>query len=164
MAQRGRLGGCLPQLVLAVAKCENAGMYRENDPPPPPDPLEAGRKATKTCAQMQVGLAIMNLLTFVLLTIQFSVYKPPPLLNVPPESLHEWRVTALLCGIAYVVLFGGWGLLNAWGLRKRSKLARWSSIAYAAAIMATCCAWPIGGFLLYMLLRRDMKTYFDERA
>jgi hypothetical protein len=61
----------------------------------------------------------------------------------------------------YVLVFGAWGVLNAWGLGKKKKVARWSSIAFAAATMATCCAWPFGGFLLYMMLRRDVKAYFD---
>jgi hypothetical protein len=139
-------------------------MYRQNAPPPPPDPREAARQATKNCAQMQVGVAILHVISFALLLLQFSFYKPPPQFQVPIEIVQEWRLTALLAGVSYVLVFGTWGILNAWGLGKRSRAARWSSIAFAAATMATCCAWPFGGFLLYMLLRRDVKSYFDEPA
>jgi hypothetical protein len=136
-------------------------MYRENVAPPPPDPLEAGRQAVKNCAMMQLGLAALHTVTLLLLVVQFSVYKPPAALNVPPELFHEWRWYALLAGVAYVLVFGGWGALNAWGLGKKSKIARWSSAAYALATVMTCCAAPIGGFLLYLLLRRDVAEYFE---
>jgi hypothetical protein len=135
-------------------------MYRENVAPPPPDPREAGRQAVKNCAMMQLGLAGLHTVTLLLLVVQFAVYKPPAALNIPPEVFHEWRLVMLLAAIAYVVVFGGWGALNAWGLGKKSKVARWSSVVYALATVMTCCAAPIGGFLLYLLLRRDVAEYF----
>jgi hypothetical protein len=136
-------------------------MYRENAPPPPPDPMVAARQAVKNCAQLQIGVAVLHVITLILLALQFSFYKPPPALNVPSDVVAEWRVTGLVCGVVYVLVFGAWGIINAWGLGKRNKAARWSSIAFAAATMATCCAWPFGGFLLYMMLKRDVKAYFD---
>jgi hypothetical protein len=136
-------------------------MYRENVAPPPPDPREAGRQTVKNCAMMQLGLAALHTVTLLVLVLQFSIYKPPAALEIPPELFREWRMVLLLAGVAYVVVFGGWGALNAWGLGKRSKVARWSSVAYALATVMTCCASPIGGFLLYMLLRRDVTEYFE---
>lgn len=136
-------------------------MYRENVAPPPPDPREAGRQTVKNCAMMQLGLAALHTVTLLVLVLQFSIYKPPAALEIPPELFREWRMVLLLAAVAYVVVFGGWGALNAWGLGKRSKVARWSSVAYALATVMTCCASPIGGFLLYMLLRRDVTEYFE---
>jgi hypothetical protein len=136
-------------------------MYRENVAPPPPDPREAGRQTVKNCAMMQLGLAALHTVTLLLLVVQFAVYKPPAELHIPSEVFHEWRLGLLLAAVAYVLVFGGWGAVNAWGLGKKSKVARWSSVAYALATVMTCCAAPIGGFLLYLLLRRDVAEYFE---
>ena len=138
--------------------CKHDGMYPGNAPPPPPDPREAARQAVKNCAGIQIGIAVLHVITFTMLTLQFAFYKPPAEFHVPPELVSEWRTTALIAATAYVVLFGAWGLLNAWGLGKRSKLARLSSLAFALATVMTCCSAPFGGFLLYLLLRRDVKT------
>jgi hypothetical protein len=137
-------------------------MYRENAAPPPPDPRESGRQGVKNCAMMQLGLAALHAVTFLLLCLQFSIYEPPPALGIAPEAFHEGRLYVALAGIAYVVLFGGWGTLNAWGLNRKSKVARWSSVAYAIATVMTCCAAPIGGFLLYLLFRKDVLAYFES--
>jgi hypothetical protein len=136
-------------------------MYRQNVAPAQPTPIDVTRQAVKNCAHIQIGVAAWNLMGLTLLTVQFFFYKPPPTLNIPLESIHEWRLTAILVGTTYVLVFGAWGLLNAWGLGKRSKAARWSSLAFAAGSILSCYAWPFGGFLLYMLLRRDVKAYFD---
>ena len=136
-------------------------MYRQNVAPPPPDPLEAGRQAVKNCAMMQLGLAGLHTVTLLLLVVQFAFYKPPAALNVSAELIHEWRIYLVLAGVAYVAVFGAWGAVNAWGLGRKSKIARWSSAAYALATVMTCCAAPIGGFLLYLLFRRDVVEYFE---
>ncbi|GAC1562527.1 MAG: hypothetical protein NVS3B10_19840 [Polyangiales bacterium] len=136
-------------------------MYRQNVAPAQPTPIDATRQAVKNCAHIQIGVAIMNAFSLTMLAVQFFFYKPPPALDIPLETVHEWRLTAMLVGVSYVVVFGAWGLLNAWGLGKRSRAARWSSLGFAAGSIVSCYAWPFGGFLLYMLLRRDVKAYFD---
>ena len=136
-------------------------MYREIAPPPAPDPKEAARQAVKNCAMIQIGIAVLHVITLLMLVLQFSFYKPPAEFHVPTELVSEWRTTGFIVATAYVALFGAWGVLNAWGLGKRSKIARWSSLAFALATVMTCCSAPFGGFLLYMLLRRDVKSYFD---
>ena len=137
-------------------------MYRQNTPPAPPDPREVARQAVKTCATMQLAIAAMNLVTLVLLVPYVWFYKLPEPFHVAADVQHEVRGYALGGAIAYVVILAAWGGLNAWGLKKRSKLARFSSLAFAMAIVTTCCAAPFGGFLLYYLLRRDVKEYFDS--
>jgi len=136
-------------------------MYRQNVAPAQATPIDVTRQAVKNCAHIQIGVAVMNAIGLTMLTVQFFFYKPPPAFNIPLETIHEWRLTGMLVGVGYVLVFGAWGLLNAWGLGKRSKAARWSSLAFAAASIVSCYAWPFGGFLLYMLLRRDVKAYFD---
>jgi hypothetical protein len=136
-------------------------MYRQNVAPAQATPIDVTRQAVKSCAQIQIGVAVMNAVGLTLLTIQFFFYRPPPAFNIPLETIHEWRLTGILVGGGYVLAMGAWGLLNAWALGKRSKAARWSSLAFAGASIASCYAWPFGGFLLYMLLRRDVKAYFD---
>lgn len=136
-------------------------MYRQNVAPPQATPIDVTRQAVKSCAHIQIGVAVMNAIGLTMLTVQFFFYKLPPAFNVPPETVHEWRLTGMLVGVGYVLVFGAWGLLNAWALGKRSKAARWSSLAFAAGSIMSCYAWPFGAFLLYMLLRRDVKAYFD---
>lgn len=136
-------------------------MYRQNVAPAQATPIDVTRQAVKSCAQIQIGVAVMNAIGLTLLTVQFFFYRPPPAFNIPLETIHEWRLTGMLVGVGYVLAMGTWGLLNAWALGKRSKAARWSSLAFAAASIVSCYAWPFGGFLLYMLLRRDVKAYFD---
>lgn len=136
-------------------------MYRQNVAPAQATPIDVTRQAVRSCAQIQIGVAVMNAIGLTLLTVQFFFYRPPPAFDIPLETIHEWRLTGMLVGLGYVLAMGAWGLLNAWALGKRSKAARWSSLAFAAASIASCYAWPFGGFLLYMLLRRDVKAYFD---
>ena len=145
----------------ATATCQHGHMYRQNTPPTPPDPTEVARQAVKNCAMIQIGIAVLHVITLLLLVLQFSFYKAPAELNIPADVVNEWRTTGLLAATAYTLLFGGWGAINAWGLGKRSKVARFSSLAFALATVMTCCSAPFGGFLLYMLLRRDVKAYFD---
>ena len=135
-------------------------MYRQNALPPPPDPKEVARQAAKNCAMIQIGIAVMHTITLSLLVLHFAFYKPPAQLGIPTDLVHEWRLAAFVGAIGYVALFGSWGALNAWGLGKRSRVAHWSSILFAAATMATCCAAPFGGFLLFLLLRKDVKAHF----
>lgn len=136
-------------------------MYRENVAPAPATPIDVTRQAVKSCAHIQIGVAVMTAISFTLLMLQFAYYKLPPVFAVSDETMHEWRITGLVGGIVYALVIGTWGLVNAWALGKRTKVARWSSIAFAATCMVSCFAWPFGGFLLYMLLRRDVKAYFD---
>jgi hypothetical protein len=136
-------------------------MYRQNAAPPPPDPKEVARQAVKNCAMIQVGIAVLHVVTLSLIASRVGFFKLPANTGIPTELFNEWRTTALLAAVAYVVVFGAWAALNAWGLGKRSRVARWSSIAFAIATVVTCCSWPFGGFLLFMLLKKDVKAYFD---
>jgi hypothetical protein len=136
-------------------------MYRENVAPPVVVPPDAAQQAVKNCAMIQLGVVGLNVVSLLPVALRFSVYKSPGGATAADDLLHQWSTGMLLGLVGYVIVFGAWGGLNAWGLGKRSKVARWSSIGFAAATIATCCASPIGGFLLYLLLRRDVKGYFD---
>ena len=136
-------------------------MYRQNVAPTQTPPVDVTRQAVKSCAQIQVGIAVMNAIGLTMLTVQLFFYRPPPVLQIPIETVHEWRSTGFVVGLGYVLAIGAWGLFNAWALGKRSKAARWSSVAFAGASFLSCYAWPFGAFLLYTLLRRDVKAYFD---
>lgn len=137
-------------------------MYRENAPPPPPDPRIAAEQAVKNCAQLQLAIAAMNLVSAVLLIPTFLSYKLPEPFHVDAGLQQQVRSYAFAGAFVYVAIFAVWGAVNAWGLKKRSKLARISSLGFALAIVMTCCAAPFGGFLLYLLFRRDVKEYFDS--
>lgn len=135
-------------------------MYRENVAPPAPVPADAARQAVKNCAMIQLGVVALNVVSLLPLVLRLWFAKPT---HGPSEVVfrEEWGLGFLLAVVGYIVVFGAWGGLNAWGLGKRSKVARYSSIGFAAATIATCCASPVGGFLLYYLLRKDVKGYFD---
>lgn len=135
-------------------------MYRENVAPPAPVPADAAKQAVKNCAMIQLGVVALNVVSLLPVVLRFGFMKPGHS-GAPEGMFREWGLGLLLGVVAYVVVFGAWGGLNAWGLGKRSKVARYSSIMFAAATIATCCASPIGGFLLYYLLRKDVKGYFD---
>ena len=136
-------------------------MYRENVAPPPPPPVDVTRQAVKSCAQIQIGIAVTNVIGLTFATLQLFFYRPPAALDISVETMHEWRSTAFAIALTYVLVTGTWAALNAWALGKRSKAARWSSLGFAFASIVSCYAWPFGGFLLYTLLRRDVKAYFD---
>ena len=136
-------------------------MYRENVAPAAPVPPDAAQQAVKNCAMIQLGVVALNVITLLPAILRFGFYKGPANARGADEMIHQWGTGMLLGVLAYVVVFGAWGALNAWGLCKRSKVARWSSIAFAGATIGTCCAAPIGGFLLYLLFRKDVKGYFD---
>ena len=138
-------------------------MYRQNVAPPLTTPVDVTRQAVKSCAQIQVGIAVVNAIGLTTVTLQFFFYHPPPALRDLLDSVEvqQWRLTAFVVGVTYVVTMAAWAAFNAWALGKRSKAGRWSSLAFAAASIVSCYAWPFGGFLLYMLLRRDVKAYFD---
>jgi hypothetical protein len=135
-------------------------MYRENVAAPLPVPADATKQAVKNVAMIQLGIVALNFITLLPVVLRLGFTKAPSA-GMPNELFREWSTGMVLGVLAYVVIFGAWGGLNAWGLGKRSKVARWSSILFSAATIATCCAAPVGGFLLYMLLRKDVKGYFD---
>ena len=136
-------------------------MYRQNVAPTPTPPVDVTRQAVKSCAHIQIGIAVTNAIGLTFATVQLFFYKPPAALNVSIETVHEWRSTAFAIALVYVLGMGTWGAVNAWALGKRSKAARWSSLGFAFASIVSCYAWPFGAFLLYTLLRRDVKAYFD---
>jgi hypothetical protein len=136
-------------------------MYRENVAPTPTPPVDVTRQAVKSCAQIQIGIAVTNVIGLTLATVQLFFFRPPPALQIPLETVKEWRSTAFAVGLTYVLVIGAWAAVNAWALGKRSKPARWSSLGFAFASITSCYAWPFGAFLLYTLLRRDVKAYFD---
>lgn len=136
-------------------------MYRQNAPPPPPDQRALAAQAVKNCANIQLAIAALNLVSVVLLVPYFWFYKLPEQFQVGADIQHQVRNYAFGGAFAYVLIFAVWAAVNAWGLKKRSKVARISSLAFALAIIMTCCAAPFGGFLLYLLFRRDVKEHFD---
>jgi uncharacterized BrkB/YihY/UPF0761 family membrane protein len=136
-------------------------MYRQNAAPPPPDPREIARQQVKNCATMQlaiVGLAAINV-AFIAMSLWFS--KLPDTLRILFDVQRDAWGHTLLIVLAALLGFAAWAGVNAWGLGKRSKVARWSSIGFSVAMCTTCIATPFGAFLLFMLLKRDVKSYFD---
>jgi len=75
----------------------------------------------------------------------------------------ETKSTILLCAIGYVVVIGAWAALNAWGLRRRSRLAHWSSCAFAVVQIASCFGWVFGVGLFFLLFKKEMKGHYDAR-
>jgi hypothetical protein len=54
-----------------------------------------------------------------------------------------------------------WTPLNAWGLFRRKKWARISSVLYWAGSFLTLCCIPFGIYGIYSLMRADVKELFE---
>jgi hypothetical protein len=65
-------------------------------------------------------------------------------------------VGALLWAVSGIV----WAPLNAWGLSKRTRWARTSSLLYWGVQCVSCCCFPFGAYGLASLLRADVKALF----
>ncbi len=135
-------------------------MYREHAGPPPPDPLDAVRQTVKNCGYLQIGVGVTNVVTMLIVFLRVGFTKIPGGLGVSSSDVAEWRLIAIIAAVTYCLVFLGWGGLNAWGLGRRSKVARWSSIAFAIASITTCCSWMFGAVLLMFLFKSDVKAYF----
>ena len=120
-------------------------MYRQNVAPAQATPIDVTRQAVKSCAQIQIGVAVMNAIGLTLLTVQFFFYRPPPAFNIPLETIHEWRLTGMLIGVGYVLAMGTWGLLNAWALG-RSSATMVTVYIYLQPLIAAVLAWAQLGY------------------
>jgi hypothetical protein len=137
-------------------------MYRAPPPPPPPaDP----RESIKAAGQLQLGIAAFTAITFLIYFLKLALWHPDP--NLPPE-VGQWRGPVLWWtfagGGAFTLVTGAWAALNWAGLKKTKRWARLSSLAFAMMTIFTCCYGPFGGFLLYLLLKREVKTFFDQNG
>ncbi len=56
-----------------------------------------------------------------------------------------------------------WAGLNAWGLRRRVRLAHYSSYVFAVAQILTCFGFVFGAGLFFLLLKPEMRGYYDAR-
>lgn len=136
-------------------------MYRAPTPPPPVDPRETAREPIKTAAGLQLGIAGLTFVSFTIYTLRFAFGW-----HAPGAEAEEVRKAILLYGTlgggAVTLLLAAWGGLNFWGLRRMHVWARYSSIAFAGVTLAMCCFFPFSGFLLYLLLRADVKASFEK--
>lgn len=132
-------------------------MYRENVGPKPPDPWAAADQNAKTMGWVQLGSVGMESLSLILLVIQFAPGKQLPFMS------SDMKLTILLSMVGYIVFLGAWAGLNAWGLRKRSKIAHWSSFLFALCQIVLCFGAVFGFGLMFLLFKREMKGYYDER-
>ena len=57
-----------------------------------------------------------------------------------------------------------WAPLNLWGLHRRARWARTSTVAYWSVSLFTCCCLPFGAYGIYALLRRDVRAVFEPGA
>ena len=112
---------------------------------------------------MQLGTVGMNALSLAGLCVRMGTAKLPPGLAFDPADVSAFKHTALLIVIGYLLVMGGWATLNYWGLHRRSKIAYVSSIAFAVTCILSCLSSLFGGVLIYLLFKREMKGYFDER-
>jgi hypothetical protein len=120
--------------------------------------------ATRNPRSPNHGIAGMMAITFILYMVRFS-FGWRAEIGPAGAELHETiQAWSWMLGGALTFVLVMWSSLNAWGLAKRSRAARYSSIAYAAATLAMCCFAPFSGFLLYLLLRSDVKAAFSRRA
>jgi formate hydrogenlyase subunit 3/multisubunit Na+/H+ antiporter MnhD subunit len=140
-------------------------MYRAPTPPPPVDPRETAKDAVKACAGLQLGIVVLTAITFaiVILRMAFGWHAPsePAQVEEVRGAMVKW---SLIGGGVMTLVFGAWGGLNFWGVRRFAPWARWSSIVFAIVSIGMCCYAPFSGFLLYLLFRADVKAAFAPRA
>lgn len=130
-------------------------MYRENVGPKPPDPWAAADQNAKTMGWVQIGAIGLQAFSFVLMVIQLGPNKH--------FGSGETKLTILLGLVCYLVVMGGWGALNAFGLRKRSRIAHWSSFVFALTQIVSCFGTVFGIGLMFLLFKKEMQGYYDER-
>ena len=132
-------------------------MYRENVGPKPPDPWAAADQNAKTMGWVQLGAIGMQAFSLVLVVMQLGPGKQLAFMS------GDTKLTVLLSLVGYLVAMGAWAALNAWGLRKRSRIAHWSSFVFAISQILVCFGWVFGVGLLFLLFKKEMQGYYDER-
>lgn len=133
-------------------------MYREHAGPSAPSPWAAADQNAKTIGWIQIGCVGMQLFSLLIVVLQFGAGKQLSFMDV------ETKATILLVSFATLVAMGAWAALNAWGMRRRSRLAHVSSILFAIAQILTCFGWVFGAGLLVLLFKKEMKGYYDKRV
>jgi hypothetical protein len=113
-------------------------------------------------------LSAMSLLS-VLLNLLMSVATTTtsgPLDGVYPVPADTWEQTGFygtfVCIGVFALIGMVWTPINAWGLFKRKRWARISSVAYWAVTLLTCACIPLGAYGIWSLSRRDVRALLDR--
>ncbi len=106
---------------------------------------------------MQLGSVAMTAFTVGLFALQMNTEGTFRFFS------SETKHTLVLYGVLYVLVGAVWAGLNAWGLRRRVRLAHWSSYVFAAAQILTCFGTVFGAGLFFLLSKREMRGYYDAR-
>ncbi len=132
-----------------------------------PAPMDEARKNARNCGFLQLFMAGLNAVNaLAIFTTFMRIGRSPALsqLDIDPSQVAEWRMQFLYVALPYTIVMGAWAGLNHLLLGKRSKLAVYSSIAYAVASLATCFSFIMVGGVFFLLFRKEMKGYFDAPA
>jgi hypothetical protein len=122
---------------------------------------------------LQLGLVVLHLLTtasvvinLVLSVLALSGELPAELRypSPPPGPGRVAHFSTFACIGLFSVLGIGWVPINAWGLHKRKRWARTSTLVYWAASFITCCCAPLGVYGVYSLLRADVRALFEREG
>ncbi len=131
----------------------------------PPDPQDEARKNARNCGFLQLfmaGLNAVNALAIFTTFMRIGRSAALPELDIDPAQIEHYRTQFLYVALPYVIVMGAWAGLNHMLLGKRSKVALYSSIAYAVASLASCFSVIMVGGIFYLLFRKEMKGYFDK--
>lgn len=104
-----------------------------------------------------IGSGIMNLVA----TYGGPDFLPGGQVRAHGGSERLGQLFAYVATLAWSVVGLVWAPFNAYGLFKRKAWARTSAMIYGAVSLATCCCLPFGAFVLWAMLRSDVKTYFQ---
>ena len=126
--------------------------------------LEEARKNARHCGYLQLfiaGLNAVNLLT--IFTTFMRIGRSPLLsqLDIDPTQIADMRMQVLYFMGPYVIVMGAWAGLNHVLLGKRSKIALYSSVAFAVASLLSCFSIIMVVVLFVLLFKKEMKGYFD---
>ena len=134
-----------------------------------PPGREAGERHRRANAWLMAGMVAVHVLTALSVAVNllleltgkseqaFGAGMSPATAG---EQAGYWSTYVCVGGFALVGL--AWAPINAWGLFKRRRWARTSSIAYWAASLLTCCCIPMGAYGLWSLMRKDVAAFFED--
>ncbi len=75
------------------------------------------------------------------------------------DTVGLWAVF-IVAGFTFAGLL--WTPVNAWGLHRRRRWARGSTMLYAVLLACTCAGIPFAGYILWSLTRPEVKAAFGE--
>jgi hypothetical protein len=129
----------------------------------PRSAAERHLRANVVLQSVLAAFAVLSLLSATLnlaLTLSGAGETAGVLRGLYPVPENEVERTTQIVTFAWIALWAAaalfWAPLNAWGLSKRRRWARASTIAFSVASLLACCCLPVGIYGIWSMSRRDV--------